>query len=28
VKMPLRREDYAVEPAAAKNLEEAISPRI
>jgi len=28
VKMPLRPEDYAVEPTAAKNLEEAVSPRI
>jgi signal transduction histidine kinase len=27
VRMPLRPEDYAVEPAAAKNLEEAVSPR-
>jgi signal transduction histidine kinase len=28
VRMPLRPEDYAVEPAAPKNLEEAVSPRI
>jgi signal transduction histidine kinase len=28
VRMPLRPEDYAIEPAAAKNLEEAVSPRI